>query len=199
MSTEYAVNKLLNYIVETLENKEYGVCILLDFAKAFDTVNHEILIKKLEYYGIRGVALQWLTNYLTNRMQCTEIGDTQSELELIKCGVPQGSVLGPLLFLLYINDIVLSSKLFKFTLFADDTSLYYSCKNIQNLERTLNHELSNISDWLAANRLSLNVAKSQLLYFTNNNRQNLKDVVVKINNETLIEVDAAKCLGSLLR
>lgn len=69
------------------------MCIFLDFAKAFDTVNHEILIQKLEYYGIRGIALDWMKSYLTNRMQCTEVGDTQSELELVKCGVPQGIVL----------------------------------------------------------------------------------------------------------
>ena len=134
MSTEYAVNALLNNIVNTLENKEYGVCIFLDFAKAFDTVNHEILLKKLEHYGIRGVAQQWMKSYLSGRMQCTEVGDTQSELEIIRWGVPQGSVLGPLLFLIYINDIVNSSEIFKFILFADDTSLYYSCKNVQNLE-----------------------------------------------------------------
>ena len=170
MSTEYAVNQVLNYIVNTLERNEFGVCIFLDFAKAFDTVNHEILLGKLEHYGIRGVALGWIRNYLTNRMQCTEIGDTQSELEMIKCGVPQGSVLGPLLFLIYINDIVNSSKLFNFTLFADDTSLYYSCKNTTYLENIINCELGNISNWLSANRLSLNVAKSKLLYFTNKNR-----------------------------
>jgi hypothetical protein len=198
MSTEYAVNKVLNYVEETLERNEVGVCIFLDFAKAFDTVNHEIMIDKLEYYGIRGVALKWLKSYLTNSMQCTEIGDTQSELELIKCGVPQGSVLGPLLFLIYINDIVKSSKLFKFTLFADDTSLYYSCKNTNNLESLMNTELSKISDWLSANKLSLNVGKSKLLYYTIKNRNCLKDIKIKINDEILKEVDSAKYLGVLM-
>jgi hypothetical protein len=198
MSTEFAVNKLLNYIVETLEKSEIGMCIFLDFAKAFDTVNHEILIQKLEYYGIRGIALDWMKSYLTNRMQCTEVGDTQSELELVKCGVPQGSVLGPLLFLLYINDIVKSSNIFKFTLFADDTSLYYSCKNTTNLERVINTELSKISEWLAANRLSLNVGKSKLLFYTNKNRDILKNIVIKINNEQLKEVDHAKYLGVIM-
>ena len=198
MSTEYAVNALLNNIVNTLEEKKFGVCILLDFAKAFDTVNHDILLKKLEHYGIRGVALNWLSSYLSNRMQCTEVGDTQSELEIIRWGVPQGSVLGPLLFLIYINDIVTSSDIFKFILFADDTSLYFSCDNVQVIEDTVNHELAKISEWLSANRLSLNVGKSKLLYFTNNDRTALKDIEIKINNQTLAEVASAKYLGVYL-
>ena len=198
MSTEYAVNALLNNIVNTLEEKKFGVCILLDFAKAFDTVNHDILLKKLEHYGIRGVALNWLSSYLSNRMQCTEVGDTQSELEIIRWGVPQGSVLGPLLFLIYINDIVTSSDVFKFILFADDTSLHFSCDNVQVIEDTVNHELAKISEWLSANRLSLNVGKSKLLYFTNNDRTALKDIEIKINNQTLAEVASAKYLGVYL-
>ena len=117
MSTEYAVNTVVTNIINCLEKKEQGFCIFLDFAKAFDTVNHEILIKKLEHYGIRGLALQWFKSYLSDRRQCTSIGDTLSDTDLIKCGVPQGSVLGPLLFLLYINDIINSSSLFKFILF----------------------------------------------------------------------------------
>ena len=92
----------------------------------------------MEHYGIRGVAQQWLKSYLTNRMQCTEVGDVQSELEIIRWGVPQGTVLGPLLFLIYINDIVNSSNIFKFILFADDTSLYYSCKNAKTIENIIN-------------------------------------------------------------
>ena len=110
MSTELAVNTLLSNITNCFDKKEQGMCIFLDFAKAFDTVNHNILLKKLQYYGIRGIALDWFRSYLHNRMQCTEIGNTQSDLAFIRCGVPQGSILGPLLFLLYINDITESSQ-----------------------------------------------------------------------------------------
>ena len=142
LSTEYAINSLLYNIVQCLNQGNTGFCILLDFAKAFDTVNQDILLKKLEYYGIRGIALDWFRSYLSNRKQCTEIGNFRSTFSDVKCGVPQGSILGPLLFLLYINDIVLSSEVFKFTLFADDTSLFYSHKSKSEAINTINQELA---------------------------------------------------------
>ena len=133
-------------------------------------------------------------------MQCTEIGDTQSKLTYIKHGVPQGSILGPLLFLLYINDIVMSSPVFKFILFADDTSLFYSHKNKHDAINILNAELSKISQWLAANKLSLNVSKSKLLVFSNQKHDNVNVDTLKLtlNGETLKEVNWAKYLGVLI-
>ena len=195
MSTEYAINSLLHHIVHSMNQGETGFCILLDFAKAFDTVNHKILLDKLHYYGIRGTALKWFQSYLHDRMQCTEIGNTQSEIDYVKCGVPQGSILGPLLFLLYINDIVHSSELLRFTLFADDTSLFYSHKSAQQATKILNDELAKISNWLAANKLSLNVGKSKLLVF--NNKKNIK-IDITLNGQPLQEVDHAKYLGILI-
>ena len=118
-------------------------------------------------------------------MQCTEIGNIQSKLEYVKAGVPQGSILGPLLFLLYINDIVLSSDLFKFTLFADDTSLFYSHNNKSDASTIINCELNKISEWLAANKLSLNVGKSKLLIFTNKNK-NKKSLDTTIESGIMI-------------
>ena len=199
LSTEFAINSLLNNIIQCFENKEFGFCILLDFAKAFDTVNHEILLDKLDYYGIRGTAHKWFKSYLTDRMQCTEIGNTQSKLDYVKHGVPQGSVLGPLLFLLYINDIVLSSNICKFTLFADDTSLFYSHDSKTEGAKILNAELSKIAEWLAANKLSLNVSKSKLLVFSNRHTSvDSNDTDIYINGEKLKEVDHAKYLGALI-
>ena len=218
LSTELAINSLLYNIIECLENKEVGFCILLDFAKAFDTVNHEILLAKLDYYGIRGTAHNWFKSYLSNRQQCTEIGNLQSKLDYVKNGVPQGSVLGPLLFLLYINDIILSSKICKFTLFADDTSLFYSHKNKAEGSKILNEELSKIAEWLAANKLSLNVSKSKLLVFSNQRSINKNDehlnintcvdsepdyseesdAEIYINGQKLKEADHAKYLGTLI-
>ena len=151
--------------------------------------------RQTSLYGIRGNALKWFQSYLTDRQQCTEIGNTQSNLEYIKCGVPQGSILGPLLFLLYINDIVLSSNIFKFTLFADDTSLFYSHKDVNEAAVTMTQELTNISEWLAANKLSLNVGKSKLLVFNNKRKV---EVNLTLNGEPLKEVDHAKYLGILI-
>ena len=212
LSTELAINSLLYNIIDSLENKEIGFCILLDFAKAFDTVNHEILLAKLEYYGIRGIAYNWFKSYLSNRKQCTEIGNFQSKFDYVKHGVPQGSVLGPLSFLLYINDMIFSSSICKFTLFADDTSLFYSHKNKAEGAKILNDELTKIAEWLAANKLSLNVGKSKLLIFSNqrskvNDEQTTSSAdsdpsdnqaEIYINGEKLKEVDHAKYLGTLI-
>ena len=132
-------------------------------------------------------------------MQCTEIGNTQSKLDYVKHGVPQGSVLGPLSFLLYINDIALSSNICKFTLFADDTSLFYSHDSKTEGAKILNAELSKIAEWLAANKLSLNVSKSKLLVFSNRHTSvDSNDTDIYINGEKLKEVDHAKYLGALI-
>ena len=97
--------------------------IFIDFAKAFDTVNHLILLAKLETYGIRGMPLKWFTSYLTNRQQYVSLGDSQSSIQTVRCEIPQGNSLGPLLFLLYINDIPNSSNKLSFRIFADDTNI----------------------------------------------------------------------------
>ena len=129
LSTELAINSLLYDIIECLENKEVGFCILLDFAKAFDTVNHEILLAKLEHYGIRGIAYNWFKSYLSNRKQCTEIGNFQSKLDYVKHGVPQGTVLAAVLFVIMISDI--DEKVLNCVVrsFADDTRVNKMIEN----------------------------------------------------------------------
>ena len=117
--------------------KEHSIGIFLDLAKAFDTVNHEILLEKPEHYGIRGIVLEWFRNYLSNRKQIVKYKQKKSESLTIKCGVPQGSVLGPLLFLIYMND----SEMLSIILFADDTNLFFSHKNLDFVHETMNCEL----------------------------------------------------------
>lgn len=138
--------------------------LFLDLKKAFDTVDHSILLQKLDFYGIRGTINDWFRSYLTQRKQTTANGSYISDSETTLCGVPQGSVLGPLLFFLYVNDMANSSKHF-FYLFADDTSIIYANQNLHNLEQVVNSELCNISDWLLANKLTLNFKKTDYVLF----------------------------------
>jgi hypothetical protein len=164
-STHLAMINMIDQISEEMDAGNYSIGIFLDLSKAFDTIDHNILLQKLEIYGIRGIALQWLSSYLANRSQCVVIGDTVSAPSTVKCGVPQGSVLGPLLFILYINDIVRSSSLFKFIMFADDTNLFMSHKNLNQLTELVNQELISISNWLKLNKLSLNIKKTHFILF----------------------------------
>ena len=163
--TFMALVTLLESITSTLDKFEFSICILRDFRKAFDTVEHSILLNKLHHYGIRRTALQWFNSYLTNRYQYVNYNNTTSNMKQIVCGVPLGSILGPLLFLLYINDISSVSNVFSSVLFADDTTLLYSSNNLQELSATVNNELSNIMQWLNANRLSLNIEKTNFMIF----------------------------------
>ena len=120
-------------------------------------------MNKLDHYGIRGTALQWFHSYLSNRKQFVSHNGESSKLQSINCGVPQGSVLGPLLFLLYINDLPNFSNILQFYLFADDTNIYYEADTLVNLELTINRELKKLHTWLIVNRLSLNIDKPILL------------------------------------
>ena len=197
-STEHAISAIFTNITNALAKKHSSYCIFLDFAKAFDTVNHNILVDKLKYYGVHGTTLKLFDSYLSNRTQIVEVNGQVSEKGTIKHGVPQGSILGPLLFLLYINDISQSSDILKFFLFADDTTVYYSAdpKNDET-EQILNNELEKVSCWLAANKLSLNVKKSNFLHF-HYGRSEKKKLQIKINNTLVEETDSTKYLGTFI-
>lgn len=165
------------------------------------TLNHNILLSKLKFYGIRNNELDWFKDYLTNRKQCISYGTESTDLKLIKCGVPQGSILGPLLFLIYINDLHCSSQILNFILFADDTNLFYSHSNIKILFDTVNQELKYIEEWFKANKLSLNINKTNYTLFSKPSKIDnlpLKLPCLKLNDINVKRTCKIKFLGVYL-
>ncbi len=170
-STEYASLELVDRIIVEMDKMNTPVNIFLDLSKAFDTLNHKILIDKFEHYGVNGISNRLIESYLTNRKQYVEIDGSNSEMLALSTGVPQGSILGPLLFIIYINDIAKASELFDFIIYADDTTLSTTLeiviRNTPNLnaDNILNTELTNVNDWLKQNKLSLNLKKCKYMIF----------------------------------
>ena len=185
---------LVDNLINALQNKEYVIGVFLDFSKAFDTVDHSILLKKLYHYGIRGIAYEWFESYLSGRTQFVTYNDEKSSIKPMTCGVPQGSILGPILFLLYINDLVSVCKHSLPFLFADDTNLFTSGKNLNDLKDKVNEELANISVWLKVNKLSLNVKKTHFLIFSNKNSKPDK-VEIFIDDKAINQEKSTKFLG----
>ena len=178
-STDLAILDLLDKITQSLAQKCHVIGIFMDLSKAFDTLDHKILLKKLERYGIRGTPLAWFQDYLSNRKQYVVFNSTQYKILDLTCGVPQGSILGPLLFLIYINDIIYASNNPSYTLFADDTTLLFVNKDPNILLHNINTELPKIANWLSCNKLSLNINKTNYVAFKSSNT-NTNDTPHKI-------------------
>ena len=197
-SINHALVSLTESIKNSLDNKHFGCGIFIDLQKAFDTVNHQTLLNKLNHYGIRGKALAWFSSYLSNRTQCVSVNGHISSHLKVTCGVPQGSVLGPLLFLIYINDLPKSSKKLSFYLFADDTNIYFESENLSQLEKVVNNELKHIKKWLDVNKLALNVDKTNFIIFHSRQHSLSKSVNIKIGKEHVKQAKYVKFLGLLL-
>ena len=197
-STLQAILSITDKIQCAVEEGAYSCGIFLDLSKAFDTVNHEILLNKLNHYGVRGVAHSWFSSYLNNRRQFVSLGNVKSDESSITCGVPQGSVLGLILFLLYINDFQNSSDILDFHLFADDSNLFYKNKNLQVLEAIINNELHRVNSWLCANKLLLNIEKTKFVIFHPVQKKILYDVRLKIDNKCIDRATEIKYLGIML-
>ena len=189
---------LVEEISTTLDRGDYAVTIFLDLSKAFDTVNHQsILLSKLTYYGINPIT--WFRSYFHNRKQRVFVNGILSDTLQISSGVPQGSILGPLLFLLYINDFTQASKMFSMRLYADDTSLTVSGKNIDDLLYQINLELPNMHDWLCANKLTLNLKKTKYLVFQPRQKLNLNLLPpLSLAGEILEKASNIKYLGIVI-
>ena len=163
MSTSDALVEFMNNVYDGLNRNLINVSVFIDFKKAFDTISHNILFEKLQHYGIRGIALNWLISYLHDRSAYTVWDGEVSVTQRINIGVPQGTIIGPLLFLIYINDIVNASKVLKFILYADDTTLYISDSSLHEIIPIFNVELNHILNWTQANRISLNLSKTKYM------------------------------------
>ena len=197
-SINHALVSLTEAIKNSLDNRKFGCGIFIDLQKAFDTVNHTILLLKLEHYGIRGTALNWFESYLSDRKQYVSVNGANSSYLSVSCGVPQGSVLGPLLFLIYINDLPLSSSKLAFYLFADDTNIYYEAESLDQLQSVVNKELKKVKIWLDVNKLSLNIDKTNFIIFKSPRHFSPDKVSIKIGNFPINQTCYVKFLGVLL-
>ena len=195
LSTSLAIIDLTEEISSQIDKRSITIGVFIDLKKAFDTIDHKILLNKLEIYGVRGVALNWLKSYLSDRKQFVKFNDSDSDELTIQCGIPQGSILGPTLFILYINDLHNVSKILNFILFADDTNIFLSGSNLTDLCNVMSNELKKLDVWFRVNKLSLNVSKTNFMVFGNKKNEECK---IYINDIEIEEVSSTKFLGVII-
>lgn len=199
LGTDTAISKFLEFVYDSLNEHKTPACIYFDLKKAFDTIDHKILLLKLKTFGIKNNAFKFLQNYISDRKQITIVNNSSSLEMNITHGVPQGSTLGPLLFILYINDAINCFNGCAASLYADDTVIYNACPRFKDTISTLNLNANCFAKWCAQNRLTVNTKKSKCMLFANrhNNSYNIlkKELVIKIGTEPLEAVSQYKYLG----
>ena len=198
-STELAAVKLVDYINHEMDIGNTPEAIFIDLSKAFDTLNFDILIHKLQFYGLSGNSLALMKSYVTGRMQYVLFDKTKSDLAIITTGIPQGSILGPLPFSIYVNDIINSSDKLQYLLYADDATLYFNREHFtpHNANLEINNELSKVMNWLKLNKLSLNVQKSKYMTF-HKSQKNVTPLNLSIDDIPIDSVDEFNYLGIIL-
>ena len=196
MGTDTALSNFTDTIQKALNEKKHTISVFLDLSKAFDVINHNILKMKLGYYGFRGKFLDFLMCFVRDRKYFVHVNGIDSETKIVNIGVPQGSTLGPLLFLLYVNDMAYISELLHLLQFADDSTITYSSHNLDIALEHMETEFRHILDWLAANKLIINLSKTHLMVFTNRVRP--QSISINANGHTINEITQTKFLGIIL-
>jgi hypothetical protein len=181
--------------IEKLDKGFLGFGLFIDLKKAFDTVDHQILLKKLERYGVCGPVLEWFKDYLSGRQQYIKVNGKRSNPKTVLCGVPQGSILGPLLFIIYVNDLPDVLDKLEATIFADDTTMVSYAKDIETLEVTANQELKTVASWFRKNKLTFNAKKTYYLVFSHEQCHKLRKINIEINGNQIEQKDKIKHLG----
>ena len=197
-SCEHALLVAQNEILNALNRKKIALLLLIDFSKAFDMVDHDILLSKLEHYGIRGVANKWFASYLKGRHQYVSVNGCKSAVRPLQYSVPQGSILGPLLFIIYINDLPNISKLAKFVLYADDANIIITGDSVEEVTEVYNSVSKILLEWVQNNGLLLNVKKTNYMIFTRKRNSGTNSMSLKLGNNEIERTKVARFLGVLV-
>ena len=194
-SCEHALLDAQNVLTRTLDQKETALLLLIDFSKAFDMVDHNLILQKLNYYGIRGIAHEWFKSYLSDRKQYVCINGKTSNIDNLSHGVPQGSILGPLLFLIFINDLPNIFPFAHFILYADDANIIVTGRTIEEIENKINTLIPELTRWVGLNSLKLNTTKTKYMLISNTLNHDFKIV---IHNQEIARVKEERFLGVLI-